>query len=145
MITLTQVPPVGSTRERHWSPAVLEALIAAAAVYGGIGLAAANIIAMPADWLTGTPFDSWVLPGILLLLVVAAPMAVAAVLELRRSPWAAVASVTAGSAQIGWIAAELLIMQKYNVLQPVMMLLGLLVVLLAIAVRRHEPLWPAHR
>lgn len=139
MATIARTPVVG---RRHWGLIGLEALIALAAVYGGVGLLATNAIGMPDDWLAGTPFGSWALPGVLLLVVVAAPMAVAATLELRSSAWAAVASVTAGAAQVGWIAGELLIMQRYNVLQPVMMLLGLLVVLLALVVRRHEQLWP---
>jgi hypothetical protein len=142
MVTTTPTPV--SERWR-WVTAGLEILIAASAGYGGIGLIAGNAIGMPADWLDGTGFTSWVLPGVLLLLVVGAPMAVAAALELRRSPWAAVASANAGAAQVGWIAGELLVMQRYNVLQPVMMLLGLLVLLIAIAVRRHEPLWPVRR
>lgn len=131
-----------SAAHGHRVTAGIESLVAASAVYGGVGLIAGNAIGMPDDWLAGTPFGSWVLPGVLLLLVVAAPMAVAAVLELRRSRWAAVASVTAGAAQIGWIAAELLMMERYDVLQPVMVAIGLTVVLIAIAVRRHEPLWP---
>ncbi len=122
----------------------IELLVAASALYGGVGLIA-GAIGMPDEWLAGTPFGSWVLPGLLLLAVVAAPMTIAAVLELRRSPWAGVASVTAGAAQIGWIAAQLLIMQRYNVLQPVMLMIGLLVVLVALAVRRREALWPEGR
>ncbi|GAA4542144.1 hypothetical protein [Pseudonocardia xishanensis] len=112
--------------------AALELVVGAAAVYGGIGLAAGNLIGMPADWLAGTPFGSWLWPGVFLLLVVAVPMLVAAVLELRGAPRAAVASIGAGAAQVGWIAAELLVMQRYNVLQPVMMLAGLAVLLLAV-------------
>lgn len=111
---------------------VLELVVAAAAVYGGVGLAAGNLIGMPDDWLTGTPFGSWLWPGVFLLLVVALPMAVAAVLELRGSPWAVVASIGAGAAQVGWIAVQLLVMQRYNVLQPVMTLAGLVVLLLAV-------------
>jgi hypothetical protein len=142
MVTITRAPV---TVHRHWTLVVIEALVAAAAVYGGVGMIANNAIGMLDDWLLGTPFHSWVLPGVLLLVVVAAPMAVAAALELGHSPWAAVASVTAGAAQVGWIAAQLAVMQRYFVLQPVMMILGLLVVLLAVLVRRREPLWPAER
>lgn len=129
----------------RWITAGLEAVIAASAIYGGIGLIAGNAIGMPDDWLAGTSFTSWVLPGILLLIVVAVPMTVAAALELRRSPWAAVASANAGAAQVGWIAGELLVMQRYNVLQPVMTILGLLILVIVLVARRHEPLWPIRR
>ena len=127
---------------RAWPGIVLELLTGAAAGYGGVGLIWHNVIRMPDDWLRGTPFTSWAMPGVFLLLVVAAPMGAAALLELRRSPWAAAASITAGAAQVGWIGAELLIMQRYNVLQPVMLGFGLAVLLLAVWSRRHQPLLP---
>jgi hypothetical protein len=115
---------------------VLELLVAAAALYGGIGLAAGNLIGMPDEWLVGTPFTSWLWPGVFLLLVVAVPMVAAAMLELRGSPRAAVVSVLAGAAQVAWIAVQLLVMQRYHVLQPVMSLAGLAVLLLAVAAHR---------
>jgi hypothetical protein len=129
-------------RPRPWALITLELLIAASALLGGIGLIWNDAIRMPNSWLEGTPFTSWVLPGVLLLLIVAGPMIIAAVLELRRSAWSTFTSVFAGAAQIGWIAAQLLIMQRYNVLQPVMMLCGLAVILLALWVRRDTPPMP---
>jgi hypothetical protein len=117
----------------------VEVLIAASAVYGGVGLIWNDVIQMPDEWLEGTPFTSWVLPGVFLLLVVAIPMGAAAVLELRSSPCAQLASIVAGAAQVGWIGAELLIMQRYNVLQPVMLGLGLAVLILAVWAYRALP------
>jgi hypothetical protein len=72
-------------------------------------------------------------------------MGLAAALELRRSPWASAVSVAAGAAQVAWIAAELLLLQKYDVLQPVMLGAGLLVLLLAVWTSRHRPLVPEGR
>lgn len=125
-----------TVRRRPWLLITLELLIAASALGGGVGLIWNDAIRMPDEWLRGTPFSTWVLPGVFLLLIVAGPMITAAVLELRGSSWSVVVSVSAGSAQVGWIAAELLIMQRYNVLQPVMMLCGLAVMLIALWVRR---------
>ena len=131
-----------SSRSRPWPLITLELLVAAAATYGGVGLMWNNAIGMLDEWLAGTAFTSWTLPGLFLLLVVAAPMAGAAVLELRRSRWAALASVLAGSAQIGWIGAQLLVMQRYNVQQPIMLGAGLAVLLLAVLAGAGRPLWP---
>lgn len=134
---------------RQWTTIVVELLIVAAASYGGVGLmwdlVADNAIGMTQDWLVGTRFTSWVLPGVFLLAVVAAPMGAAAVLELRRSPWAAAASVVAGAAQVGWIAVQLAVMQRYFVLQPVMIGAGLVVLALALWAARHRPLVPTTR
>lgn len=149
-MTLAQPAP-GSIGDRPgpgshpWTVIILEVLTAASAVYGGAGLIWNNAVGMPDDWLDGTPFTSWLLPGGLLLLVVAVPMGAAAMMELRRSTWAGVASVVAGAALIAWIAAELLIMQKYNVLQPVMILCGLVVLLLGVWAHRDRPLVPDRR
>ncbi len=82
------------------------------------------------------------LPGVFLLAVVAVPMGAAAVLELRRSPWAGAASVVAGAAQVGWIAVQLAVVQRYSVLQPVMIGAGLAVLALALWSSRHRPLVP---
>jgi hypothetical protein len=138
---MTVTEPVSRAR-LPWATAGLELLVAAAACYGAVGLAAGNVIGMPAEWLEGSPFGSWVLPGVLLFVVVALPMGVAAVAELRRAPFAAVASVGAGAAQVAWIAAQLALFGRYNVLQPVMLACGLGVLLLALAHHRHAPLVP---
>ena len=119
---MTKVVDRRAVWHRPWLAIVLESVVAAAAIYGAVGLIWDNAIGMTADWLTGTPFTSWTLPGLLLLIVVALPMGCAAVLELRRSPWATASSVAAGAAQIGWIVAQLAIMQRYFFLQPVMAL-----------------------
>jgi hypothetical protein len=127
---------------RPWPTVVLELLTCAAAGYGGVGLAWHNVVRMPDSWLQHGPFTSWQVPGLLLLLVVAVPMGLAAALELRRSPWAAVASVGAGAALVGWIGAELLLLQEYDVLQLVMLGTGLLVLLLAVWTHRERALLP---
>jgi hypothetical protein len=135
-----------STRRSRPLPLItLELLIGVAALSGAVGLMWNDAIRMPNDWLQGTPFTSWLLPGVFLLFVVAAPMAAAAVLELRRSAWAAVASVVAGALEVGWITAELFVLEKYNVLQPVMLGLGLAVMLIALWVYRTVPLLPRTR
>ncbi len=127
----TPTTVVASRQGARWALVSVELFVAVGAFYGGIGLIADNAIHISDDWLVGTPFDSWVLPGIFLLLVVAAPMTVAAVAELRRRRWAYTASVVAGVAQIGWIIAQWVIMQRFFVLQPVMFAAGAVVVLLA--------------
>ncbi len=134
----TPTTVVASRQGARWALVGVELFVAVGAFYGGIGLIADNAIHISDDWLVGTPFDSWVLPGIFLLLVVAAPMTVAAVAELRRRRWAYTASVVAGVAQIGWIIAQWVIMQRFFVLQPVMFTAGTVVVLLAWATHRRS-------
>lgn len=117
----------------------LELIVGASAVYGGVGLMLGGL-GMPVEWLAGTPFDSWVLPGALLLVAVAAPMLLAATGELAHQRWAYAASLAAGALQVGWILAQLAILQRYFFLQPVMAGAGLLVIGLAWWAHRSEPL-----
>jgi len=132
--TSTRIPFLA--RMARWALVGVECFVAVGAVYGGVGLMADNAIHISDEWLVGTPFDSWLLPGFFLLLVVAVPMIVAAVAELLRLRWAYGASLLAGAAQIGWIVAQWLIMQRFFVLQPVMLIAGVVVLLLT---------WAAHR
>lgn len=104
--------------------AAVLAIVAASAVYGGIGLATTGI-GMSQSMLAGTPFSSWTLPGVALLVFVAVPQAVAAVLVVRCHRWAALAAIVAGAGLVGWIGVEILVVGQYFVLQPVIVALGL--------------------
>jgi uncharacterized BrkB/YihY/UPF0761 family membrane protein len=115
----------------HWVLIGFELFVAVGAVYVGVGLIAGNAIHITDEWLVGTPFNSWVAPGILLLIVVALPMTIAAVAEKRRLSWSYRASLLAGAAQIGWIIAQWLITQRFFFLQPAMIAAGGAVLLLA--------------
>ncbi len=110
----------------------LETVAAVSAVGGGIGLIAGNAIGRPADWLAATPFSSWRVPGVLLLLVVAVPMGVAAVAELRRSSLAPLLSLIAGVLQVLWIIAQWVVTGRFHWLQPTMLVVGAAVTVLAL-------------
>lgn len=117
----------------------VESLVALGAVFGGVGLIANNAIGMLPEWLEGTIFTSWFWPGVFLLLVVAAPMAVAAYAEVTTRRWAYAASLIAGAAQVGWIIVQWLIFQRFFILQPIMLLAGVAVLGLAWWVHRRQP------
>ena len=108
-----------------------------------MGLIADNSIGTLPGVAHGTPFSSWLLPGIFVLLVVAVPMAVATVAEFTDASIAFAASLIAGAAQVGWIIVQWLVMQRYFFLQPAMLTGGLPIVLLAWATHRGESLVPA--
>ncbi len=140
--------PTSPKRARTVSLAGLiavELFVAAGAVYGGVGLINGNKIKIDDAWLSSTPFATWTWPGIFLLVVVAVPMTLAAVVELMRRPTAYAWSLGAGTAQVGWIVVQWVVMQRYFILQPVMLCAGLIVVILAAAVHAHESLVPRRR
>jgi hypothetical protein len=88
--------PVTRKPVARWALVAVEVLTAVAALYGGIGLIADNSIQMKDEWLIGTPFDSWVLPGIFLLLVVVAAPNDHRSNGRNRSPLLGLPSVAAG-------------------------------------------------
>ena len=107
-----------------WLMAGLAVLIAAASVFGGIRLIHDGL-GMPADYLAATPFSSWELPGLALLIGVALPQLAAAILIAAGHRWALPASYLAGAVLVAWILVQLLVMQRYFFLQPVIAALGI--------------------
>lgn len=109
---------------------VLEGLLGLSALYGAFGMLT-ETLGMSDAWLSGTPFATWTFPAVALVVVVAIPMLGAAALELRRHRLAPAVSVWAGVVQVGWIAVQLMVFQRYVVLQPVVLLLAAGILLLA--------------
>jgi hypothetical protein len=97
---------------------VVLVLVAVNAVYGGIGLVV-NGMGMPSQWLDRLPVDTWTLPGVALVVTVAVPQLVAAWFVWRQDPRAGVVGFVAGAALVLWILVQLLVLQRYFVLQPV--------------------------
>lgn len=104
--------------------------VGAAAVYGGLGLMISGL-GMPDEWLERTPFDTWLLPGVALLLLVAAPqLGAAAALVIDRGR-ADRAGILAGLVLMGWIVVQVALLQRFFFLQPVIFAFGALEVALA--------------
>jgi len=88
---------------------VANAFVALTAVPGGITVAT-GVDKFPAAWLTGTPFSSYLVPGLILAVVVGGSAAVAAVVTLRSREAGALSSMLAGAIMLGWLVGERLIL-----------------------------------
>ena len=97
---------------------VVPLLVAANAVYGGVGLVLDGL-GMPPEWLERLPVDTWTWPGVALLGTVALPQLVAAWFVWRHDPRAGVVALAAGVALVLWIVVQVLLLQRYFFLQPV--------------------------
>ena len=113
-----------------WGLLVVLVLVAANALYGGVGLIVDGI-GMPSTWLERLPVDTWTWPGVALLATVALPQLVAAWFVWRRDPRAGVLGLAAGAGLVLWIGVQVLVLQRYFFLQPVMVGVGLLEMALA--------------
>ena len=103
---------------------------ALSAVGGGIGLITGTL-PVPTMLLRHTPFDSFVIPGLFLGIIIggsALAGAIALPAHVRRSR---LISATAGVIMVGWIAGETILVRGFSVLQGLYLLTGLIVVVLS--------------
>ena len=107
-----------------------ELVVALSAFGGGIfGIMGAK--GVPRAWLDGTPFQSFLIPSLILATVVAGSMTAALVAELRRSPAADLLSAAAGVILLAWLLVEVIVI-PFSWLQPAFAALGLFVLVLAV-------------
>lgn len=106
-------------------------LNALCAFAGGVSLVV-GIIQMPAEWLSETPFETYVVPGLVLAAVVGGSSLGAAIALQREVRQAPEYAVWAGGILVGWILSEVLILLQFQWLQAIFGLLGLIIVGLAV-------------
>jgi hypothetical protein len=124
------VPAAGRGGWPAWAITGLALFVAIGAIYGGTELIR-NGFGMPLRWLSQTPFTGWTLPGLALLIGVAVPQLTAAALIAASHRRALAVSYLAGLMLIAWIAVQLLVLQRYFFLQPVIAGFGLAELLFA--------------
>jgi hypothetical protein len=92
----------------------VQAFVAVTSVLGGAALVAGSLLdwsdspfAIPDSYLDGSPFDSFVVPGLALALVVGGTHLAAFVMAARRMRWAMLASAIAGFGVLVWIFVQM--------------------------------------
>jgi len=115
----------------HRRIAILEGLIALGALGGAAGLIATNGLGAPVAELAGSPFRSYLVPGLALALAVGGPMAAAAAANWRGAGAAPALTLLAGAALAIFEVVEALALGVRSALQVVFMLLAALLVIAA--------------
>jgi hypothetical protein len=91
----------------------VDTFTAVTAIGGGLALAAGLEGArFPTTWLEGTPFRSYVAPGVLLAGAVGGTAGVAAIASVRSPRAGGRASMVAGAVLASWIVGEILLLAK---------------------------------
>lgn len=114
---------------------------AISALAGAVLGVAANGAGVPLSYLQGTPFTSYVIPGLILGLVVGGTQGLAAITIQQRHPYGPLAAAIAGFGMVIWIFVELAI-TGYTWLQAIYLALGigeLALVLVLLGVLVHHP------
>lgn len=119
----------------RWSLGILLAFGALNAVAGGLfGLSGAK--GVPIEWLSGSPFRDYFVPGFFLLVVVGGSLLAAAVAVLTNARVARAAAMAAGCVLLGWIAVQVAIIGYVSWMQPTTAAAGVLVLALATTLPR---------
>jgi hypothetical protein len=130
-----------STRVEWKLLLILDTFLGLTAVGGGLGLLT-GAIAPPLDLLQGSPFNTYAIPGLVLLGLVGGSALGAAGLLLRRHSWGGSASAGAGLMIMGFEIVEVLVIGSSPGLARQLQLfylgLGLCMIALAIALRIAE-------
>lgn len=113
----------------HAALLALTSLSSLAAIGGGVGLLISGL-GIPVSQLDDTPFDSFLVPGLLLAIVVGGSLATAAVSLLQRVRWQGRVAMVSGGIMLGWIAVESLMIHDGRPLQIAVAVMSLLILLL---------------
>lgn len=109
--------------------AVMQVFNGLSALAGGFGLMSdpsGEALAMKTDWLEGTPFSSFLFPGIVLFVVNGLGNTAGAVITFRKNKLAAKVGMAFGIIMMGWIVSQVLFIGYMSFLQPLYFATGLL-------------------
>jgi hypothetical protein len=127
MAVRTRPPLSTSTR----ALLALELFVAFWALAGGIGMMGDGLD-LPKEWLEGTPFNDYFVPGLILFVVVGGSMLAASLAVWSRNTFAGPASLAVGSILLIWIIVQVVLIGYRSWMQPTFFAFGLAVVALSI-------------
>lgn len=136
----------------YWVLVSVAIFNALSAIGGGIGMIVADGLSMPKSLLADTPFTTFAIPGLILLVVVGGTQLVSVVLLFARREYALLWSAVAGFGMLIWIISEIGFIHAFNWAQTIYVVSGLLQLVLVFALLgvapwlpREEPLMPRAR
>jgi hypothetical protein len=118
---------------------VLQAFIGLGAVGGGFALVkdpSGGALGIPLDWLVGSPFSDYLIPGIFLLTVNGIGSLMGAVLSFTRRQVAKEVAIALGIILVAWIVIQIFIIRSFHWLHLLYFLLGTLEFGMGLYIRR---------
>lgn len=115
-------------RRLRWALALLALFVGLTAMAGGLELIlwpqGAGWSGLEVSILAHTPFEDFVIPGVLLLVCVGLLNTSAGVLTARRHRWGERLGVLAGAVMLGWITIEMMLLRTFHPLHVLYFGLG---------------------
>ena len=90
-------------------------------------------VGLPGGWIEATPFGSYLVPGLYLLLMNGLGMLIAAGLIVARLLWAPAVTAILGAGLVIWIAVQVVVLPETSLLQVVFGLTGLALTAIGVA------------
>jgi hypothetical protein len=118
-----------------WLAIVLELFTALGAIPVGIMLLTDPTgagVGFPAGWIEATPFGSYFLPGVYLLLMNGVGMIVLAALSVVRHRYAPWLTGVLGTGLVIWIGVQLIVMPEFSPLQAMFGAIGLVLSVISV-------------
>ena len=109
--------------------------IVALNAFGGSVYGLSGAESVPESWLEGSPFHTYFVPSLVLLVAVGGSMAVAAVLVVRGAATGRTAAMAAAAILLGWIGVQVAIIGWVSWLQPTMAVAAVAILVLASMLR----------
>ncbi len=133
------VPAASRPRPPRVVLGLLGLAVGVTAIYGGLALTArpdGSLLHMPLALLQPTPFRSFLVPGLLLLLVIGVGNLLAGILVIRRAPGASTAAFAGGAALLTWILTEMILLRSVHWLQLTYLVVAIAILVEAARQRR---------
>ncbi len=107
-------------------------------IASGIAMIATNGIGIPLEYLEGTVFDSFLVPGLILAVLIAGVSILAGILLIKRKRYTIEASSSAGFALLIWIFVEMYLIKQSHVLQTVIFVQAIITLIVCLVLLRLE-------
>lgn len=120
----------------HYSLGILLLVFAANAFFGGY-YALSDTNTIPTEWLKGSPFHNYFIPGLFLFIVIGGSALNAAILVFKRRAVARKAAFVSGIVILLWLAVQVAIIGYVSWMQPTTAVAAFIVLLLTLQLPKY--------
>lgn len=117
---------------------LIETWVGITAVAGGIGLMLTNGLGMPTEYLNDTPFQNYLIPGLILAGIIGGTNITASFMTIRKTPRYQEFSAIAGFGLNIWIFTEIFLLRQPHLLQAVYFLLAIIILIATMLLVRYD-------
>lgn len=115
-------------------------IIGLSAVYGGWAIINTDVMKFPPDLLKTTPFDSFIIPGLILAFIVGGTQFVAATLLWIKNKFMYEATAVAGFGLLIWMTTEIYMIPTHHPIQIVYLGFAIMNLIILMLLLKYQPI-----